>query len=62
LRGTTGALEFVFTRPPEKGGAFTVTVRLAAGVKAAQITGKVLVRADGKRMELVPAPVMLPSS
>src|SRR4051812_6238738 len=26
--GTTGALEFAYMRPPEKGGVFTVTVRL----------------------------------
>lgn len=56
---TSGVLEFAYTTPPEKGATFTVTVRVPAGVTAAKISAKVLLRSDSKRTALTPAAVEL---
>lgn len=57
--GSSGTLEFAYTRVPPQGATFTVVVRYPADAKTAQATSLVLVRAGGKLTTVKPAPVGL---
>jgi hypothetical protein len=50
--GTTENLEFAWMTAPERHAAFTLTVRYPAGSGALTLGGKVLLRRDGKSLEL----------
>lgn len=55
--GTTGTLEFAYTRSPRAGATFSVVVRYPAGTTEGKVVPKAIIRANGKLTTLQPTPV-----
>lgn len=56
--GTTGVLEFAFTRAPAGETRFAVVVGYPAGPGAAEVTAVALIRSGGKLIQRAPKPVV----
>ena len=50
--GTTGAVECAWTQAPQGGAAFKLKLAYPAGTTATTLMGKVMLRRDGKKLDL----------